>query len=67
MPNLDTANTAFNPRKAAGGDGVTVGRILIGTARPVHILTPTATVRPLVMMTVLAVVDAAHSERQARR
>ncbi len=36
MPNLDTANTAFNLLKAAGGDGVTVGRILIGTgkARP---------------------------------
>jgi malate dehydrogenase (oxaloacetate-decarboxylating)(NADP+) len=58
MPNLDAANIAFNLIKAVNGDGVTVGPILLGAAKPVHILTPTATVRRLVNMTALAVVDA---------
>jgi malate dehydrogenase (oxaloacetate-decarboxylating)(NADP+) len=58
MPNLDAANIAFNLIKAVNGDGVTVGPILLGAARPVHILTPTATVRRLVNMTALSVVDA---------
>ena len=60
MPNLDAANIAFNLLKAANGDGITVGPILLGAAKPVHILTPTATVRRLVNMTALAVVDANH-------
>jgi malate dehydrogenase (oxaloacetate-decarboxylating)(NADP+) len=60
MPNLDAANIAFNLIKAVNGDGVTVGPILLGAAKPVHILTPTATVRRLVNMTALAVVDANH-------
>jgi malate dehydrogenase (oxaloacetate-decarboxylating)(NADP+) len=58
MPNLDAANIAFTLLKATGGEGVTVGPILLGAARPVHILTPTATVRRLVNMTALAVVEA---------
>ena len=41
----------------AGGGGVTLGPILLGVAKPVHILTPSATVRRLVNMTALAVVD----------
>jgi malate dehydrogenase (oxaloacetate-decarboxylating)(NADP+) len=41
------------------GQGVTVGPILLGAARPVHVLTPTSTVRRLVNMTALAAVDAA--------
>jgi malate dehydrogenase (oxaloacetate-decarboxylating)(NADP+) len=49
MPNLDAANIAFNLIKASNGDGITVGPILLGAARPVHILTPTATVRRLNM------------------
>ncbi len=61
MPNLDAANIAFNLLKAASGDGVTVGPILLGAARPVHIMTPTATVRRLVNMTALAVVEASQS------
>jgi malate dehydrogenase (oxaloacetate-decarboxylating)(NADP+) len=60
MPNLDAANIAFNLVKVTNGDGVTVGPILLGAAKPVHILTPTATVRRLVNMTALAVVDANH-------
>jgi len=58
MPNLDAANIAFNLLKMAGGEGITVGPILLGAAKPVHILTPTTTVRRLVNMTALTVVDA---------
>jgi len=46
--------------KVSNGEGITVGPILLGAAKPVHILTPTATVRRLVNMTALAVVDANH-------
>ena len=58
MPNLDAANISFNLLKMTGGEGVTIGPILLGAAKPVHILTPSATVRRLVNMTALAVVDA---------
>ncbi len=58
MPTLDAANISFNLLKTAAGDNLTVGPILIGTAKPVHILTPTATVRRIVNMTALTVVDA---------
>ncbi len=57
MPTLDAANISFNLLKVLG-DGVTVGPILLGMAKPAHILTPTATVRRIVNMTALAVVDA---------
>jgi malate dehydrogenase (oxaloacetate-decarboxylating)(NADP+) len=60
MPNVDAANISFNLIKATSGDGITVGPVLLGAAQPVHILTPTATVRRLVNMTALAVVDANH-------
>ncbi|MDR0701964.1 MAG: NADP-dependent malic enzyme [Azoarcus sp.] len=59
MPNLDAANISLNLLRAANCDGVSVGPILLGPARPVHILTPSATVRRLVNITALAVVDAA--------
>jgi malate dehydrogenase (oxaloacetate-decarboxylating)(NADP+) len=58
MPTLDAANIAFNLLKTASADGVTIGPILLGAARAVHILTPSATVRRLVNMTALTVVDA---------
>ncbi len=58
MPTLDAANIAFNLLKAATGDGITVGPILLGAVRPVHILTPSATVRRLLNMTALSVVEA---------
>jgi malate dehydrogenase (oxaloacetate-decarboxylating)(NADP+) len=58
MPTLDAANIAFNLLKTAAGDGITVGPVLLGAARPVHIVTPSATVRRLVNMTALTVVDA---------
>jgi malate dehydrogenase (oxaloacetate-decarboxylating)(NADP+) len=60
MPNVDAANIAFNLLKETNGEGITVGPILLGAAKPVHILTSTATVRRLVNMTALAVVDANH-------
>jgi len=60
MPNVDAANISFNLIKATSGDGITVGPVLLGAAKPVHILTPTATVRRLVNMTALSVVDANH-------
>ncbi|MCB1916838.1 MAG: NADP-dependent malic enzyme [Rhodocyclaceae bacterium] len=64
MPNIDAANIAFNLCKAANSDGVTVGPILLGAGKSVHVLTPSATVRRLVNITALAVVDAA-AERAA--
>jgi malate dehydrogenase (oxaloacetate-decarboxylating)(NADP+) len=57
MPTLDAANIAFNLLKTAAGDGVTIGPILLGAARAAHILTPSATVRRIVNMTALTVVD----------
>jgi malate dehydrogenase (oxaloacetate-decarboxylating)(NADP+) len=58
MPTLDAANIAFNLLKTTAGDGVTVGPILLGAARAAHILTPSASVRRIVNMTALTVVDA---------
>jgi malate dehydrogenase (oxaloacetate-decarboxylating)(NADP+) len=58
MPNIDAANIAYNLLKVAAGNGVAIGPILLGCARAVHILTPSATVRRIVNMTALAVVDA---------
>ena len=58
MPTLDAANISFNLLKVAAGDNLTIGPILLGAARPVNILTPTATVRRIVNMTALTVVDA---------
>jgi malate dehydrogenase (oxaloacetate-decarboxylating)(NADP+) len=59
LPNIDAANILFNVLKITGSHGVTVGPILLGAARPVHILTPSATARRVVNMTALAVADAA--------
>jgi len=61
MPNLDAANIAYNLLRVAAGGGVTVGPILLGAARSAHILTQTATVRGILNMTALAVVDAAQA------
>ena len=58
MPTLDAANISFNLLKTVGGSGITVGPILLGATKPVHILTPTATVRRIINMAALAVVDA---------
>ncbi len=58
MPNLDAANIAYNLLKTAAGNNVVIGSILLGPAAPVHILTPSATVRRIVNMTVLTVAQA---------
>ncbi|AWD32540.1 NADP-dependent malic enzyme [Candidatus Kinetoplastibacterium sorsogonicusi] len=58
MPNLDAGNISYNLVKMIGGAGVTIGPILLGSSRPVHILTNTTTVRRIVNMTALAVIDA---------
>lgn len=58
MPTLDAANIAFNLLKTAAGHDITVGPMLLGCAKPIHILTPTATVRRIINMTALTVVEA---------
>jgi len=58
LPNLDAANISYNLVKTAAGNGIAIGPVLLGCARAVHILTPSATVRRIVNMTALAVVDA---------
>jgi malate dehydrogenase (oxaloacetate-decarboxylating)(NADP+) len=58
MPSVDAANISYNLLKIAAGNGITVGPILLGTAKPVHILEPAVSVRRIVNMTALAVVDA---------
>ncbi|WP_050466989.1 NADP-dependent malic enzyme [Herbaspirillum chlorophenolicum] len=58
MPNIDAANIAYNLLKTASGNGVAIGPILLGCAKPVHILTPSATVRRIINMTALCVMDA---------
>jgi malate dehydrogenase (oxaloacetate-decarboxylating)(NADP+) len=58
LPNIDAANISYNLLKVAAGNGIAIGPILLGCARPVHVLTPSATVRRIVNMTALCVMDA---------
>jgi malate dehydrogenase (oxaloacetate-decarboxylating)(NADP+) len=58
MPNIDAANIAYNLLKTAAGNGIAIGPILLGCAKPVHVLTPSATVRRIVNMAALCVMDA---------
>ncbi|HLL10283.1 MAG TPA: NADP-dependent malic enzyme [Rubrivivax sp.] len=58
LPNIDAANIAYNLLKAAAGGGIAIGPVLLGAAQPVHVLTPSATVRRIVNMTALTVADA---------
>jgi malate dehydrogenase (oxaloacetate-decarboxylating)(NADP+) len=66
MPTLDAANIAFNLLKTTAGANVTIGPILLGANKPVHVLTPTATPRRIVNMTALTVAEiqqaAAHKQ-----
>ncbi|KQC99483.1 NADP-dependent malic enzyme [Acinetobacter soli] len=62
MPNLDAANISFNLLKATSGNNVTIGPILLGASKPVHILTPTATTRRVLNMTALTVAEIQQSE-----
>jgi len=58
LPNLDAANISYNLLKTAAGGNIAIGPVLLGAARPVHILTPSTTVRRIVNMTALTVADA---------
>jgi malate dehydrogenase (oxaloacetate-decarboxylating)(NADP+) len=58
LPNIDAANIAYNLLKTAAGGGIAIGPVLLGAAQPVHVLTPSATVRRIVNMTALTVADA---------
>jgi malate dehydrogenase (oxaloacetate-decarboxylating)(NADP+) len=58
LPNIDAANISYNLLKTTAGNGIAIGPILLGCAKPVHILTPSATVRRIVNMAALCVMDA---------
>jgi malate dehydrogenase (oxaloacetate-decarboxylating)(NADP+) len=66
-PNIDAANILYNVLKAVGGEGTTVGPILMGAAQPAHVLTPSSTVRRVLNMTALTVAQAGFSAVTARR
>ncbi|WP_184058477.1 MULTISPECIES: NADP-dependent malic enzyme [unclassified Paraburkholderia] len=57
LPNIDAANISYNLLKTAAGNNIAIGPILLGAAKPVHVLTPSATVRRIVNMTALLVAD----------
>jgi malate dehydrogenase (oxaloacetate-decarboxylating)(NADP+) len=58
LPNIDAANIAYNLLKTTAGGGIALGPVLLGAAKPVHILTPSATVRRIVNLTAMTVADA---------
>ena len=58
LPNIDAANISYNLLKTAAGGNIAIGPVLLGANKPMHILTPTATVRRIVNMTALTVADA---------
>jgi malate dehydrogenase (oxaloacetate-decarboxylating)(NADP+) len=57
LPNIDAANISYNLLKTAAGNGIAIGPILLGCSKPVHVLTPSATVRRIVNMAALCVMD----------
>ncbi len=57
LPNIDAANIAYNLLKTAAGGNIAIGPVLLGAAKPVHVLTASATVRRIVNMTALTVAD----------
>jgi len=61
MPNLDAANISYNLLKMTIGEGITIGSILLGANKSVHILTSTATVRRIINMSALAVAGTKHT------
>ncbi|MFX8739605.1 phosphate acyltransferase, partial [Acinetobacter baumannii] len=58
MPNIEAANIAYNLLKTSAGNNIAIGPILLGANSPVNVLTPSATVRRIVNMTTLTVVEA---------
>jgi malate dehydrogenase (oxaloacetate-decarboxylating)(NADP+) len=67
MPNVEAANITYNLLKMVSGEGVTVGPFLLGAAKPVHILTPAATVRRIINMTAVASANAAAVSQAAKK
>ena len=65
LPDIDSANIAYNLLKTAAGGGIAIGPVLLGAAKPVHILTPSTTVRRIVNMTALTVADAQAGRNQS--
>ena len=63
MPNIDAANISYNILRVTAGGGISVGGILLGAAKPVHIVSRSSTVRRIVNMTAVAAVDASWSKR----
>jgi malate dehydrogenase (oxaloacetate-decarboxylating)(NADP+) len=61
MPNVDAANITYNALRVTAGGGITIGAMLLGAAKPVHILTPASTVRRVVNMSAVAAVDASEA------
>jgi malate dehydrogenase (oxaloacetate-decarboxylating)(NADP+) len=64
FPSVDAANITYNTLRSVNTSGVTVGGILLGAAKPVHILTPSATVRRIVDMTAVVVAEAGKQQRK---
>jgi malate dehydrogenase (oxaloacetate-decarboxylating)(NADP+) len=58
LPNIDAANISYNLLKTAAGGNIAIGPVLLGAAKPVHILTASTTVRRIVNMTAMTVADA---------
>ncbi|MEO7104814.1 MAG: phosphate acyltransferase, partial [Rhodoferax sp.] len=58
LPNIDAANIAYNLLKTAAGGNIAIGPVLLGAAKPVHVLTASTTVRRIVNMAALTVADA---------
>jgi len=58
LPNIDAANISYNLLKTAAGGNIAIGPVLLGAAKPVHILTASTTVRRIVNLTALTVADA---------
>jgi len=58
LPNIDAANICYNLLKTTAGGNIAIGPVLLGAAKPVHILTASTTVRRIVNMTALTVADA---------
>jgi malate dehydrogenase (oxaloacetate-decarboxylating)(NADP+) len=67
MPNIDAANITYNALRVTAGGGITVGGILLGAAKPVHIMTPSSTVRRIVNMTAVAVAEAGAGAQRGQR
>ena len=58
MPNVEAANISYNLMRVNATNGITVGPILMGLNKPVHLVTPISTVRRIVNMVAFAAVSA---------